>query len=404
MPSDLSSITSDNELWAYASGTIVSLRDRLASECRAHAETHRVACARISALEARIAYQDAELEERIMHASQTLPRASGSMRTSPTHNAGLPLSLPPIPISEVNALHRRKLADKLLLEKEVEQLTEQLEKARLEANPVVLPSDARQMVSESVPHPLTSQQLVRHILGGRSAINRILSPLMRVPREALRADDLVPLGEVPAQHPQEGRGRDPIPIGRSALVLPAPCKQSLRHRFVCSKTGENVHPNPLARPTSRRSNQPNEVGPQVRYLEPPQASPPVPPPPEPGGPNPWAQMAAGPAQLFEDYDGSMSMDLATPLIPTVILPVAGPSTLPHTAGNSNFRFTPSPVLPVASTEISPLDLSSDRPLPGVTSPHDLPRWGGVDTSLQLQPGEQAVQELMDIAATAKRKA
>lgn len=107
-------------------------------------------------------------------------------------------------------------------------------------------------------------------------------------------------------------------------------------------------------------------------------------------------------RLLEDYDGEMSMDLATPLVPTVLLPLAGPSTILPPPTGSNFVFTAA--LPV-STEISPLDLSSDHPLPESQSPPDSPdpqSWGGV-VGLQLQPGEQAVQELIDIATTAKRK-
>ncbi|KAJ6515776.1 hypothetical protein C8R45DRAFT_218576 [Mycena sanguinolenta] len=427
MPSDLSNITSVSELWAYASATIVSLRDRLAAECRAHAETHRVARARISALEARIAYQDAELEECIMHAGQTLPRTSGSMRISPTHSPGLPPSPPPMPISEVNALHRRKLADKLLLEKEVEQLTEQLEKARLEANPV----DTRQVVSESVPRTLHQPPAGPSQPGRKKRDRQNSQPTdasskrgsSRRPSGSPRRGSQPTSPGAPAVEPDPDRTIRPDTLravntvaeemafmNREIAVLSAKIDdfhaekeilmaqvQAESSQVQAQQEGVNVHPRPSARPTSRRSNRPNEVDPPVRHLDPPQASPPLPPPPEPGGPSIGAQI--GPGQPLEDYDGSMSMDLATPLIPTFILPVAGPLTLPHTV-DSNFRFTPSPVLPPASTEISPLDLSSDRPLPGVASPHNPP---GVDTSWQLQPGEQAVQELMGIAATAKRR-
>jgi hypothetical protein len=86
------------------------------------------------------------------------------------------------------------------------------------------------------------------------------------------------------------------------------------------------------------------------------------------------------------------MDLATPLVPTVMLPLAGPS-------NWVFNSPPMRTPPIVSTEISPLDLSSDCPLPGAPSPPDgtdTQTWGGRDA--RLQPGEQAVQELMDIAA------
>ncbi|KAJ7276512.1 hypothetical protein B0H12DRAFT_1227631 [Mycena haematopus] len=428
MPSDLSSITSGSDLWSYASMTIVSLRGRLASECRAHAETRHAARARIAVLEARIAHRDAELEECIMHAGQTLPRASGSTRFTPD-DPDLPPFPPPISISEVKALHIRKLAEKSTLEKEMEQLTEQLEKARLEANRVVLPSDTRQTVSEHVPRTL-DQPLAGPSQPGRKKRNRQPNDAghkidslrarsgspARPPRppststgeqavdpdRTIRPDTLRPahtaIGEIESMNREIAALGAKIDEFRAEKeILAAQVQAESSPQIQGQQDGSNVHPKAPARPTSRRGKDIlNEFGPDVQPWQSPQVFPPVPPPPEPGGPSTLAHLAPVQTQLFDDYDGSMSMELATPLVPTAVLPVAGPSTQPHRTGSSNFRFAPSPVPPPVSTEISPLDLSSDCPLPGVTLP--------VETRFQLQPGEQAVQELMDIAATAKRRA
>ncbi|KAJ6610626.1 hypothetical protein B0H10DRAFT_407701 [Mycena sp. CBHHK59/15] len=99
--------------------------------------------------------------------------------------------------------------------------------------------------------------------------------------------------------------------------------------------------------------------------------------------------------LLEDYDGEMSMDLATPLFPTVLL--AGSSDV----DNTGFAEPPSSSVPA---DISPLDLTSTVPLPArppSTSLHAAgdPPWGPTDT----QSGEAAVQELMNIAATTARR-
>jgi hypothetical protein len=121
MPNDWSRLISEHDLWAYASGMITFLRDSLASERRAHAETRTAARARTALLEAQIARRDAELEACLFHTGQTFPRASGS-RHAPPNIPVLSPSPPPIPTADVdNALHLT-VAQNVALEEELEHL------------------------------------------------------------------------------------------------------------------------------------------------------------------------------------------------------------------------------------------------------------------------------------------
>ncbi|KAF8195768.1 hypothetical protein K438DRAFT_2017033 [Mycena galopus ATCC 62051] len=434
MPNNISS-AAESELWEYASGTIISLRASLASERRAHAETRSASRARIAVLEAQISRRDTELEECIMNTGLNFPRPSSS-RMPPANIPNPPPTPPPISTSEVKAAHRRGLAQNMMLEKEVEELAEQLEKARLKANRVVLPDtrkgvnvdqpparasdsgrrkrdrhnsqpgdagSSRQRSANSQPSeadPIASSSRQRSSSPARR--RRQTSPNEQAvdPDRTIRPNTLR-TAAIEASMDREvavlGAKIDQLHIERELLLAQVHAESQVR-----AEGGSNLDPNHRTRQNSprREDQQPRQFGREVRHWQPTQAFPPVPPPAARSSPAPVGDLLPRPP---EDYDGSMSMDLATPLIPTAMLPVAGPSTLSHPAGSANFHIAPFLPTPV-STEISPLDLSADYPLPAATSPSNETNpqtWGAtggaVDTRQQLPPGEQAVQELMGIA-------
>ncbi|KAF7352686.1 hypothetical protein MVEN_01234500 [Mycena venus] len=382
MPNALSSIASEGDLWAYTSGMIKFLRSSLVSERRAHTETRNAARARIAVLEAQLARRDSELEECIMHAGKTFPRASSS-RMSFTNIPDLPPSPPPIPASAANAAHQRTLAQNVVLEEEVEQLAALLEKARLEATRrAVPPSDTRQAVYESEPDAVPPPPVRSSDSRGRKKRDRQNShPSDEGRRSGFHLRSSSPARQLrSASHGVEAV--DPDQTIRPAVRAATEDVHASLEREIAA-LGAKIDGFRAEKQILLAQNARFETGsPRRRFrrchllqnLEV-LAAP--------------AQPPEGPVQarLLEDHDGEMSMDLATPLVPTVMLPVAGPSTLPQ---SSNFHFvtsSPGPGPPPVLTEMSPLDLSTDRPLPG--SPQT---WGAVDT-----PGEQAVQELMGIA-------
>ncbi|KAJ7469722.1 hypothetical protein FB451DRAFT_1476649 [Mycena latifolia] len=109
-------------------------------------------------------------------------------------------------------------------------------------------------------------------------------------------------------------------------------------------------------------------------------------------PAPQATLVAHPHPP-DDSDGERSMELATPLVASVILPA--PHLYSHLHLPSAVRApTPHPYPP--AMEMSPLDLTAELPAPSSQPDADRP---GEPTDAA---SEQAVQELMDLAAARRR--
>ncbi|KAK7061827.1 hypothetical protein R3P38DRAFT_2831780 [Favolaschia claudopus] len=410
-----------SDLWAYASGVIALLRSSLASECRAHTETRKAARARIALLEAQVARLDAELQQCITHAGPSFSRASGSRHILPSEIPEIPPSPPPMPTNVTNATLHRSLAHNVLLEEEVEKLAALLEEARLEAAQVSSPPGARQTASSSTTHP----PVLGPDIGSRNADRqntRLGEPSRWRSKSGSqrRSASSAPSGPQRLSPPNEptldpDRTIRPDPriarsfhtedihasLDREIAALGAKIEKLHTEKEIIlaqvqaessSQLDDSITPHPqtlLSELSQQRGVSANEAPPTspLRSLSlplpierPPGSSPQVP----------------APAPLLEDYDGSMSMDLATPLLPTVLLPaLAGPSTLPPPP----FQFTPQP-LQLPSTEISPLDLRAHYQLPGAA--HNSPL-SPADSSPPQQSGEEAVQELMGIVATSRRR-
>ncbi|KAJ7469734.1 hypothetical protein FB451DRAFT_1255404 [Mycena latifolia] len=98
---------------------------------------------------------------------------------------------------------------------------------------------------------------------------------------------------------------------------------------------------------------------------------------------------------LDDSDGERSMELATPLVASLILPA--PHLYSHLHLPSAVR-APTPHPHPLAMEMSPLDLTADLPGPS-SQPGAEPPGERTDAA-----GEQAVQELMDLAAARRRDA
>ncbi|KAJ6534820.1 hypothetical protein B0H19DRAFT_1383207 [Mycena capillaripes] len=433
MPHELSDITSEHDLWTYVSGMIKFLRSSLAAERRAHAETQAAARARITLLEAQVARRDLELEECFLHLGQAFPRASTGARNPLPNIPVFPSSPPPVTTADT--------PDNGQLEEEVVRLTALLEQAR--KNRVVPPSDTRETgATSTILSEAVHQTPARTSNSGRRKRDRPDSQARygdhrrrrssgsrrrSVSFERRRPSSSSP-NNIQELDPDRTIRPDPPHVVRSPTteemhaslnreidVLGVKIdefhleKQRLLAQVHAGSHGVQEVDDPQSRLSAHQQpeDQPPSQQHQTRNGVQTPAGSPVP-SPRPGAQDMDAQLSASLTQgrLLEDYDGEMSMDLATPLVPNVLLPVAGGSTFPPPPPPAGSNFVFAPPLPV-STEISPLDLSSDHPLPGGLSPRDdadPKSWQGVDVGLQLQPGEQAIQELMDIATTAKTKA
>ncbi|KAJ7483878.1 hypothetical protein B0H11DRAFT_1201820 [Mycena galericulata] len=386
-------IAKEDSIWAYAAGMITFLRDALASERHAHAETRTAARARIAILEAQLARREAELEACVVHAGQASGSSKRNLRRPDMDASQLPPSFPPIPTDDMNAFLERTSSQNVLLEEELERMVARLHQARIAGKRAVPPSDMRPPVAgvgvDGASHrPSTSQDRPRRHNGQHGILNvngkqprsdshrsrspapRPLSPNSRQNTDTLEADPdrtvrpdpplatrlTTDTEDVHSAFNQEiaalNAKIDDFHVEREILIAEVQAQGN-------AKSGDRAHLN-----TRRREKQTRPTQTQI-----PAARPPTP-GPRSGG------------HLLEDYDGEMSMDLATPLFPTVIIPLAGPSTMRH---------PPTPA--VVPPEISPLDLSSEHPLPPVAAPPHADA---------LPPGEQAVQELMNLA-TAGRK-
>ncbi|KAJ6495502.1 hypothetical protein DFH09DRAFT_1103803 [Mycena vulgaris] len=388
MPNDLFRLISEHDLWAYASGMITFLRDSLASERRAHAEKRTAARARIALLEAQIARRDAELEHfpaRLVHPPPNIPVLSPSP--------------PPIPTADVeNALHLT-VAQNVALEEELEYLAVLLEQGRVGASRLVPPSVTRRLES-AIPdvvhqaparpldsgrrkrdrhtsHPRDARQR-RSRSGSRARRRHSSSPRSELgdPDRTIRPDVMHAVRSAP-ENMHASLDREIAVLGAKIDEFQIENKFS-SHRFRLR----------LSRRPSRRSTNTIQVGRYIRQRLP------LPPPSRLPIESPVRQRllevpVTGPGRLFE---GKCPRTSPPHSCPPVMLPLAGPSS---------WVFNPPPMRtpPIGSTEISPLDLSSDCSLLGAPSPPegtDTQTWGGSDAG--LQPGKQAVQELMDIAA------
>ncbi|KAJ7649529.1 hypothetical protein DFH06DRAFT_554904 [Mycena polygramma] len=426
LPNDISKITSERELWAYASGMIRFLRASLDIERRAHKETLRSARASIARLEAQVASRDAELEACLMHSGQAFPRASTSARNLPP----LPPSPPPISVPDMNDALKQTAVENVALEAEMERLAALLDQAR----GAVAPSDARQTAAGSsngtvrAPPPdirPTTAADVEHQPPARPDSRRRKRERQNSePRDARRRSSPRRRSASPARprrppsprtvhghdfdpdrtvRPDRPRATESVPtttesmhasLNREIAALGAKIddfhleKTRLLEQVQAVEREDNANP---VNPRERRPTEPQQQPRQHRHWA--QTQPILPPEPH----------VVVQGRLLEDYDGEMSMELATPLVPTVMLPqaIAGPSTLPPPpAPTGHFVFAPPP--PV-STEISPLDLSTDRPLPGSDSQTHPEPWGREVEVEQPGDSEQAVQELMNIAHARRRE-
>ncbi|KAJ6474463.1 hypothetical protein C8R47DRAFT_1221178 [Mycena vitilis] len=404
LPNDVSKVTSERELWAYASGMIRFLRASLDIERRAHKETLRSARATIARLEAQVASRDAELEACLVHSGQAFPRASINVRSLPP----LPLSPPPISVPDINDALKQTTEENAALEAEMERLAALLAALSFRQMPAKRQRDHRTALFRPRRQSTKPRHLlmvnINHLLvlslGAKSVRDKILSPVMRLDDQAPDGDRhrLRDLADLP--HPGPSTVTILIQIEPSAQNVPIAALGAKIDGFHLEKTRllEQVHAVErednanTANPRESRSTEPQQHPRQHRHEAQMQAEVPIlPPEPSTHG------------RLLEDYDGEMSMELATPLVPTFMLPqdVAGPSTLPPPpAPTGHFVFAPPP--PV-STEISPLDLSTDHPLPG-SDPQSHPEPWGREIEVE-QPGdsEQAVQELMNIAHARRRE-
>ncbi|KAJ6485204.1 hypothetical protein DFH09DRAFT_391604 [Mycena vulgaris] len=425
MPNDFSNIASEDSLWSYASGMIRYLRGSLECERRAHAETRQAARAHISLLEAQLARQDAELEICTMHAAR--PHASSRLQSANHPNIPVFPPSPPIPNSDMNAFLEHTSAQNVLLEKEVEQLTARLEQARLAPKNAVLPQstsgsaigDIAQMPSRSPssehrPRARRNSQDNRADLKLHTSSSRRRTSISPARRnrppspgdpltEAVDPDRTIHPDPTFAVHATENvhaaMDRELAVLGAKIEAFHMEKETLLAQVHAESQAEAHSRSHAHARSDSHHPEDQREPRPHTRHENR------VPIVPDPVVQSSAENVALAPAQLhpLEDYDGEMSMDLATPLIATVILPMASASTFFH----PSLPRPPTPGAPPA--EISPLDLTSERPLPPAPSPPRQPRdrqtSPNTDPGPQLQPGEQAVQELMGIAtlATARRR-
>ncbi|KAJ7734112.1 hypothetical protein B0H16DRAFT_156136 [Mycena metata] len=379
----LSGAESAPNLWAYASWMIRFLRDTLTTERGAHAATRRAARARIAILEAQLARRDVELEYCVMHGGQTFPRAHNGPHYP---NISLPPSPPPVSVSDMKETVRRTSEENLVLEEEVRQLELLLEEAGLSHHDDIAPELE---VLVSIPAAQPSTLNMNHSTTPTRASPAEPAPPLPEPRRRKRDRPRIPSPSRapeafdpdrtirPATHSSNDGGTRTVPgdmhasLDRDIAELGAKIdrfhleKMLLRAQVRELESGSSQNhsprsqePAPLAGPTAITT------PPRNALLHPP---------------------------AVDDFDGEMSMDLATPLVPTLMLRHAGPSTLQPSAPPSVASRSPPP--PV-STEISPLDLSSDLPLPSLYPSLDI-----TDTSLHV--GEQAVQELMNSLSAAR---
>ncbi|KAJ7079538.1 hypothetical protein C8R44DRAFT_91367 [Mycena epipterygia] len=416
MLKDASSIAAEDTQWAYASGMILSLRSSLTCERHAHAETRRSARARISRLEAQLARREAELEACVMHVGQAFPRASTSSYRAANIPA-LPPSPPPMPISNMKAFLERTSAHNIILEEELNRLNALLE-ARLTSKESVPSSQTYPTLSRlgaDDPAASTSQNITRrrrhahsdtverHRQRSSSRRGRSISPPR--PQRPVSSEPLDPdrtIRPAPALPRRASTEDMHTALNRELAMLGSKIdafhieKETLMAQVQAESRPE---PDPRSNPhrhlnRHHREDQRDQFEHRARHA---QSHFPAIPTPRHGGQTAAAYL--GPpsqAHLLEDYDGEMSMDLATPIYPTLMLPVAGPSRSIHLPA---IHPPPTPSRP--SAEISPLDLTSEHPLPLVTSPPD-GLTSGAHNSPQLPPGERAVQELMTLVTAARQ--
>ncbi|KAJ7156218.1 hypothetical protein C8R46DRAFT_1004638 [Mycena filopes] len=383
---------SASDLWAYASATISHLRNALTAECRAHALTRAAARARITALEAQLARRDVEVESCVMHAGQAFPPESRA-----SHYPEIPPS--PLPLSEMRESIKHTAAGNLVLEEEVRRLALQLQDAGLGLDDAELRDAPPSTSAPPLPRSTGPRPDPRHPKRDKQRDSGAHS---RTHPRTTAAEKRRP--PTPASAPETfDPDRTLRPVGQRTRSVPGGSPARLIAELGARIEGFHLEKELLSA--------------QVRELQNERQSPSANAEPDTRTPEPRSQASSGePSTVRQtrpqqphvllvdfDHDGEMSMDLATPLVPTLMLPLAGPSTLPPLAGPSTLPPLAGPSTlppPLPSTEISPLDLSSDHPLPELSNG---PSPDITDTSLDL--GEQAVQELMDrlSAAAARRR-
>ncbi|KAF7294929.1 hypothetical protein MIND_01031000 [Mycena indigotica] len=311
----------DSDLWAYASATIVALRSKLTAEQQAHAETRRITKAQIAILEAQLARREADL-------------AAAGLSLNPRHHADEE-------IAQTEAINVRLAAEVAQLAAKVEEMQATSSRPPV-VPPIVLQHDPDRTIrprqrASSAPSSNFASDFAKDIetLGRQIEEFRIT-----------RAQVAHSTPNHPARHSPVTENNDHIALEREIAELGAQV-DALRDERALLREQILASP-PITSPAS-----PPTVS-QLRFPRPPTPGPRHTPelPPETGSPSENGDITR--PNLLE-WDGEQSMDLATPLVPSLVLPdTFEPIPPPDTAENSNYALLPtagpSPILEYGSIE------------------------------------------------------
>ncbi|KAF7322978.1 hypothetical protein HMN09_00077500 [Mycena chlorophos] len=274
----------NTHLWTYAAATIVSLRAALLAEQNAHAETRR----HLILLEAQLAHCKADMAAAGMLETLGLPHeiaqteAEIAQLVSSINRRKTAIAEPPPPTSPISSA---ALYDVFM--NEVAALTRQMEDVRLGGHHIPARPVPPPPIEANAPHPkettMVLEDLEREIAGLGSQVDAL-----REERSQLW------------QQVRDAHAEDQVP-----LTPPRVCC------LLCLSTLLNQLKEPPA-----RFYRPPTPGPShnAELLSPEPSSPPLRPEDE-------GDLTERPAdgQSLLDWDGEQSMELATPLVPSLIL-------------------------------------------------------------------------------------